>query len=183
MENDVKEIIENNVNLVKYIANKYKNEDVEELIGVGMEGLIKGAQTFQEGKSKLSTYLSVCIDNQIKIYLNKNNRIKKHVSISLDNEVCEEGYLRDVIPSNISVEREVLNILDNEMLLDIINNTSLTKQEQFVIKNRYGIGSENFLTQQNIADMTNVTRSRISKVERVALKKMKIELDKIGYKL
>lgn len=67
-DEDAKNIlIEHNLRLVAHIAKKYADEKtLEDLISIGTIGLIKGINTFNPTKnSKLSTYISRCIENTI----------------------------------------------------------------------------------------------------------------------
>ena len=77
-------LVERNLRLVVYIAKKFENTGIgiEDLISIGTIGLMKGVNTFNSNKNiKLATYASRCIENEILMYLRKNNRIKSEVSI------------------------------------------------------------------------------------------------------
>ena len=79
-----KMLIEHNLRLVVYLAKKFENTGicVEDLISIGTIGLIKGINTFNpEKKIKLATYASRCIENEILMYLRRNNKINMEVSI------------------------------------------------------------------------------------------------------
>ena len=72
-----KTLIERNLRLVVYIARKFENTgiDIEDLISIGTIGLIKAVNTFKLNKNiKLATYASRCIENEILMYLRKNNK-------------------------------------------------------------------------------------------------------------
>lgn len=76
-------LIERNLRLVAHISKKYSstNVDQEDLISIGTIGLIKGINSFKVNKgTKLSTYVSRCIDNEILMYLRAT---KKHRSRSI----------------------------------------------------------------------------------------------------
>ena len=73
-------LIERNLRLVAHISKKYSstNIDQEDLISIGTIGLIKGINSYKINKgTKLSTYVSRCIDNEILMYLRTT---KKHRS-------------------------------------------------------------------------------------------------------
>ena len=79
-----KVLIEHNLRLVVYIAKKFDNTGVgvEDLISIGTIGLIKAINTFNPTKNiKLATYASRCIENEILMYLRRNNKTKLEVSI------------------------------------------------------------------------------------------------------
>src|SRR5690606_28921859 len=76
-------LIERNLRLVVYIARKFENTgiNIEDLISIGTIGLIKAVNTFNpEKKIKLATYASRCIENEILMYLRRNNKLKAEVS-------------------------------------------------------------------------------------------------------
>ena len=61
-------LIEHNLRLVAHIVKKFEttNSDVDDLIGIGTVGLIKGIDTYKPGsKVKLSTYAAKCAENAI----------------------------------------------------------------------------------------------------------------------
>jgi len=61
-------LIEHNMRLVAHIVKKYyaAREDQDDLISIGTIGLIKGISSFNAEKgSKLTTYVSRCIENAI----------------------------------------------------------------------------------------------------------------------
>ena len=77
-------LIEHNLRLVVYIARRFENTgvNIEDLISIGTIGLIKAINTFNSGKSiKLATYASRCIENEILMYLRKNNAVRGEISI------------------------------------------------------------------------------------------------------
>ena len=66
-----------------YIARKFENTgiNIEDLISIGTIGLIKAVNTFNpEKKIKLATYASRCIENEILMYLRRNNKTRSEVS-------------------------------------------------------------------------------------------------------
>ena len=72
-------LIERNLRLVVYIAKKYENSgvNIEDLISIGTIGLMKAINSYNLEKNiKLATYASRCIENEILMYLRKNNKIK-----------------------------------------------------------------------------------------------------------
>ena len=87
-------LIEHNLRLVVYIAKKFDNTGVgvEELISIGTIGLIKSINTFNPEKNiKLATYASRCIENEILMYLRRNNKTKMEVSIDEPLNVDWDG--------------------------------------------------------------------------------------------
>ena len=87
-------LIEHNLRLVVYIAKKFDNTGVgvEDLISIGTIGLIKSINTFKPDKNiKLATYASRCIENEILMYLRRNNKTRLEVSIDEPLNVDWDG--------------------------------------------------------------------------------------------
>ena len=153
-------LIERNLRLVVYIAKKFDNTGigVEDLISIGTIGLIKAINTFNPAKKiKLATYASRCIENEILMYLRRNNKTKMEVSIDEPLNVDWDG---------------------NELLLSDI----LTDREKMIIELRFGInqkeGKEK--TQKEVADMLGISQSYISRLEKKIIKRLKREMIKMG---
>ena len=73
-------LIEHNLRLVAHIVKKYDNnkEDLDDLIGIGTIGLIKGIDTFSnKNGTRLTTYAARCIENEILMYYRSNKKNQK----------------------------------------------------------------------------------------------------------
>ena len=78
------QLITHNLRLVVYIAKKFDSTgiNVEDLISIGTIGLIKAVNTFVPSKGiKLATYASRCIENEILMFLRKNQNRRHELSI------------------------------------------------------------------------------------------------------
>ena len=61
-------LIEHNLRLVAHIVKKFESNtnDVDDLIGIGTVGLIKGIDSFSPDKNvRLTTYIAKCAENEI----------------------------------------------------------------------------------------------------------------------
>ena len=79
--------IKENYGLVVSLALSFSrsyNQDLEDYIQVGLIGLLKAIRKHDPERSKLSTYATVCIRNEIVKYANKNK--KKQFNASLENQ-------------------------------------------------------------------------------------------------
>ncbi len=154
---------------------------MEDLISIGTIGLIKGINTFNPTrKIKLATYASRCIENEILMYLRRNNRTKLEVSfdepLNMDwdgNELLLSDILgtdEDVIYRDIETEVEI-NLLNNAM-------DKLSGREQKIIRLRYGLGERNSheLTQKEVADQMGISQSYISRLEKKIMLRLKKEI-------
>ena len=177
------QLIEHNMRLVAHIVKKYSSTaEADDLISAGSIGLIKALNSynFEKGAS-LSTYAARCIENEILMLLRSN---KKHITVdSLDDTPGDSDdndiTLIDTIPQK--EEDGVFCKVNNTMLMqtiDEIMKNKLTEREYFVIKYRYGLNSSPAYTQREVADMLNISRSYISRIEKKALQILRASLDK-----
>ena len=176
-------LIEHNLRLVVYIAKKFDNTGVgvEDLISIGTIGLIKSINTFNPAKNiKLTTYASRCIENEILMYLRRNNKTKLEVSIDEPLNVDWDGnelLLSDILGTDEDViYRDLENEVERKLLLKAIDK--LTEREKTIINLRFGLSSpdEKELTQKEVADLLGISQSYISRLEKKIMKRLKKEL-------
>ena len=137
-------LIEHNLRLVVYIAKKFDNTGVgvEDLISIGTIGLIKGINTFKTDKNiKLATYASRCIENEILMYLRRNNKTKLEVSIDEPLNVDWDGnelLLSDILGTDEDViSRGLENEVEKSLLKKAIEK--LNKREKSIVEMRFGL--------------------------------------------
>ena len=176
-------LIEHNLRLVVYIAKKFDNTGVgvEDLISIGTIGLIKAIQTFNPTKNiKLATYASRCIENEILMYLRRNNKTKLEVSIDEPLNVDWDGnelLLSDILGTEEdSIYRELENEVEHKLLVRAIG--CLSNRERMIVQMRYGLftyeGNEK--TQKEVADMLGISQSYISRLEKKIMKRLRREM-------
>ena len=183
-----KKLIEHNLRLVVYIAKKFDNTGVgvEDLISIGTIGLIKAINTFNPTKkSKLATYASRCIENEILMYLRRNNKTKLEVSIDEPLNVDWDGnelLLSDILGTDEdTIYKDLENEAEHKLLVKAIG--CLSSRERLIVRMRYGLGSENGeeKTQKEVADLLGISQSYISRLEKKIMKRLKREM--IRYEL
>lgn len=176
-------LIEHNLRLVVYIAKKFDNTGVgvEDLISIGTIGLIKSINTFNPEKNiKLATYASRCIENEILMYLRRNNKTKLEVSIDEPLNVDWDGnelLLSDILGTDEDViYRDIENEVERKLLLKAINK--LSDREKTIIKLRFGLGTPDGteMTQKEVATLLGISQSYISRLEKKIMKRLKKEL-------
>lgn len=176
-------LVEHNLRLVVYIAKKFDNTGVgvEDLISIGTIGLMKAINTFNPGKNiKLATYASRCIENEILMYLRRNNKTKLEVSIDEPLNVDWDGnelLLSDILGTSEDVIfKDIEKEVDHRMLRKALE--TLTEREQKIIRLRFGIGSsqDRELTQKEVADQLGISQSYISRLEKKIMKRLKKEI-------
>ncbi len=176
-------LIEHNLRLVVYIAKKFDNTGigVEDLISIGTIGLIKAINTFNPLKNiKLATYASRCIENEILMYLRRNNKVKMEVSIDEPLNVDWDGnelLLSDVLGTEDNViSKDIEDEVDRKLLRLALNK--LSKRERIIIEMRFGINTKDGKerTQKEVADIMGISQSYISRLEKKIMKRLKKEI-------
>ena len=185
-EDEAKNIlIEHNLRLVVYIAKKFDNTGVgvEDLISIGTIGLIKSINTFKPDKNiKLATYASRCIENEILMYLRRNNKTRLEVSIDEPLNVDWDGnelLLSDILGTDEHViYRDIENEVERKLLLKAINK--LTDREKTIINLRFGLNTPDGqeMTQKEVATLLGISQSYISRLEKKIMKRLKREMVK-----
>ena len=180
-ENARKILVERNLRLVVYIAKKFENTGIgiEDLISIGTIGLMKSVNTFNfEKKIKLATYASRCIENEILMYLRRNNKIKTEVSIDEPLNKDSDGnelLLSDILGTDPDViYRKLEDEVDMKLLKEAIRK--LNDREKNIMEMRFGFISGKEKTQKEVADELGISQSYISRLEKKIIGKMKKEI-------
>ena len=179
------QLIERNLRLVVYTAQKFENTNVsiEDLISIGTIGLIKAVGSFKGEKNiKLATYASRCIENEILMHLRKVSKQKREVSLdeplnsdAEGNELC----ISDILSSGENEVTKDLDKADEMSNLHIILD-KLSKKEKEIMNMRYGLLGGEEMTQKEVADYFDISQSYISRIEKKILGKMKTDILKLA---
>lgn len=180
-------LVEHNLRLVVYIAKKFDNTgiSVEDLISIGTIGLIKSINTFNTGKNiKLATYASRCIENEILMYLRKNNKVKLEVSIDEPLNVDWDGnelLLSDILGTDEDcIYKNMEEEANRQMLKSAMKH--LSAREKVIIDLRFGLNSMDGKekTQKEVADLLGISQSYISRLEKKIMRRLKTEILKFS---
>ena len=170
-------LIEHNLRLVAHIVKKFEstNHDIDDLIGIGTVGLIKGIDTYSENKKvKLATYAAKCAENEILMYFRADKKNNKNISIYEEISYDKEGNKITIL--------DILKTPDPDFIEDIHKNDNikllkkymsvLTDREKEIIEARYGLENKDEETQKEIAKRLNISRSYVSRLEKRATTKI-----------
>ncbi|MEF9942190.1 MAG: RNA polymerase sporulation sigma factor SigE [Lachnospiraceae bacterium] len=180
-----KTLIEHNLRLVVYIAKKFDNTGigVEDLISIGTIGLIKAINTFNPTKNiKLATYASRCIENEILMYLRRNNKTKLEVSIDEPLNVDWDGnelLLSDILGTDEdTIYKDLEAEVERKLLVRAMNH--LSHRERTIVELRFGLGTPNGeeQTQKEVADLLGISQSYISRLEKKIMQRLRREMVK-----
>ena len=175
-------LIEHNLRLVVYIAKRFENTgaNIEELISIGTVGLMKAVSTFNADKNiKLATYASRFIENEILMFIRKSAGQKREVSIDEPLSVDWDGnelLLSDILGSDGDVVSKDMEE-DEERKIVRAAVTGLSERERVIIEMRYGLLSENELTQKEVADALGISQSYISRLEKKIMKRLRKKIE------
>ncbi len=183
-EDDIKQVlIEHNLRLVVYIARKFENTGIgiEDLISIGTIGLIKSVNTFRaDKKTKLATYASRCIENEILMYLRKSSNQRTEVSIDEPLNTDWDGnelLLSDILGTEPDhVMKIVEDEVDKKLLWESVMD--LSERDRRIISMRFGLGRKNEMTQKEVADAMGISQSYISRLEKRIISRLKKEMIK-----
>ena len=175
-------LIERNLRLVAHVAKKYATSkvDQDDLISIGTIGLIKGINSFNpEKKTRLSTYVARCVDNEILMFLRANKKLGAEVYLNEpigkdkdDNVVT----LQEVLENN---ERNIEDEVDIKMKVKLLYEkmkSVLKDREKTILELRFGLGGKKPKTQNEIANMMGISRSYVSRIETKAINKLSKEI-------
>ncbi len=173
-------LIERNLRLVVYIARKFENTgiSIEDLVSIGTIGLIKAVNTFDPSKKiKLATYASRCIENEILMYLRRNNKTRSEVSFDEPLNTDWDGnelLLSDVLGTESDVIKYIEEEVDRSLLHGALDR--LSRREKSIMELRFGLRDGQEKTQKEVADALGISQSYISRLEKRILKKLKLEI-------
>ena len=178
-------LIERNLRLVAHIMKKYYTQtaDQEDLISIGTIGLIKGISTFDDSKGvRLATYAARCVENEILMYFRSQKKSSQDVSLSDYIETGSDGAALSLMDVVAEDEDLLETISDRQMasLLGEAVKTRLTPQERQVIVLRYGLEGNTAMRQREVAQVTGISRSYVSRIEKRALQKLRKALEPYG---
>ena len=166
-------LIRHNLRLVAHIAKKYYAVpgDQEDLISIGTIGLIKAVDTFDyQRKARFSTYASKCIENEIRMHLRRLRRDPDAISLQDPIETGKDGaalQIEDALPDDVCMENTCEQRETAACLRQGIDQ--LEGRERQIILLRYGLAGQPPLTQQQVAEILQISRSYVSRLETKAL--------------
>lgn len=175
-------LIERNLRLVAHIMKKYyaQSADQEDLISIGTIGLIKGISTFDASKgARLATYAARCAENEILMYFRSQRKSAQDVSLSDYIETGSDGAalsLMDVVAEDMDL-LERISTREQICQLREALQSALTDQEREVVQLRYGLNGNPPMRQREVSEVTGISRSYISRIEKRALHKLRKEIE------
>ena len=176
-------LIEHNLRLVAHIVKKYSGSvrDHEDLISIGTIGLIKGISSFNPSKgTRLATYAARCIDNELLMLMRGDRKLSREVSLYDPIGTDKEGNEITLLSILEHEDEDIIDQLDKKQSLRKLSkilSKVLTPREYFVVIRRYGLYGHHETTQRELAEQLNISRSYVSRIEKKALEKLRLQLN------
>lgn len=171
-------LIEKNLRLVSHIVKKYysKTNDTDDLISIGTIGLIKAIDSFKPDKNvRLATYASRCIENEILMHFRSAKKQANDIYLNDTLEVDKDGNpltIEDTISSDSDLAEELEKKIKWEKVSKYICNLQDQREKEIIIL-RYGLNNKKPLTQREVAQRLNISRSYVSRIEKKVLNSIK----------
>lgn len=176
-------LIERNLRLVAHIVKKYMNsgKETDEMISVGIVGLVKAVNTYNfEKGSRLATYAARCIDNELLMLMRGDRKLSREVSLYDPIGTDKEGNEITLLSILEHEDEDIIDQLDKKQSLQKLSkilSKVLTPREYFVVIRRYGLYDHHETTQRELAEQLNISRSYVSRIEKKALEKLRLQLN------
>ncbi|MGM9590687.1 MAG: sigma-70 family RNA polymerase sigma factor [Faecousia sp.] len=142
--------------------------------------MIKGITTFDPDKgARLATYAARCVENEILMHFRARKKSAQDVSLSDYIETGSDGAalsLMDVVSEECDLLEQVMTREMTAQLRDLVDRC-LTDQERQVIQLRYGLSGAQPMRQREVAQLTGISRSYVSRIEKRALQKLRTALE------
>ncbi|MBQ8798061.1 MAG: RNA polymerase sporulation sigma factor SigK [Lachnospiraceae bacterium] len=177
-------LIEHNLRLVAHIVKKYSQpeRDNEDLLSIGTVGLIKAVDSFDGSKGiRLGTYAARCIENELLMFFRAGKKTAKEVYLYDPIGTDKEGNAISLLEIIVAEEEDYTERYEQREKLAVLPGfllTQLEEREREIISLRYGLDGKKELTQREIADKLNISRSYVSRIEKKALGKLRKEYEK-----
>ncbi len=177
-------LIEHNLRLVAHIVKKYTQpeRDNEDLISIGVVGLIKAVDSFDTDKGiRLGTYAARCIENELLMFFRAGKKTSKEVYLYDPIGTDKEGNAISLLEIIVAEEEDYTEQFERKEKLAILPRllkANLDEREREIIALRYGLSGGKELTQREIADRLAISRSYVSRIEKKALKKLREEYER-----
>jgi len=159
-------LIEHNLRLVSHITRKYflSQADSEDMLSAGTIGLIKAVDSYSPDKcTKFSSFASRCIENECLMFLRAAKKTSLNVSISDPIDTDKHGNeltLLDIISCEDTIADDLDRKQKRQRLRGLVDALEDDREAE-IIRLRYGLNGGEPLTQKEIAEKLNISRSYV----------------------
>lgn len=173
-------LIVGNIGLVVAVAKQFKPNasDLDDLISIGMFGLIKAVDSFRFEKGKWSNYAATCIQNEIRNSFRRSKFFRYSIPLDVPIMLDQQSILiSEIIPSaDPPVEHRIEHQeLHNE--LELLFHLLKPRHRKWV-QDYFGWNDEEPKTQRQIEKETGVAQAQISRGIKTSLLQMREYIEK-----
>jgi RNA polymerase sporulation-specific sigma factor len=132
--------------------------------------------------SKFASYVAKCIDNEILMAIRNESKLASNLFLEDVLGSDEEGNsisLIDVVQNDTPDICDRVDLDIETIKLNKFIESTLSTRERMILKLRYGLDNHDKYTQIQIAEMLNISRSYVSRIEKKAIEKLAKEFSKI----
>ncbi len=175
-------LIEHNLRLVAHIIKKYYSNSAQQddLISIGTIGLIKAINTFNIDKgTRLATYAARCVENEILMYFRSQKKTAQDISVNEPIDTDSEGNpltLMDIIATEDEIIEDIYKMTMLKKLRKEIKRITDSRERTIIIL-RYGLDGNKPLTQSEVSERLNISRSYVSRIEKKVLTRLRKALE------
>lgn len=162
-------IIVHNIPLVlkeALITFKTSDYDKDELISVGLIGLIKAVDNYKiDYGYAFSTFAVRCIHNEICMYFRNENKHKTRYT-NIYEKIRENNKNYNVVESIENIEQQLEEKEEQEQINKIIINylNNIDQRDKNIIEMYFGLNGNKPYTQKEISSLVGLAQSQISKI-------------------
>ena len=175
-------LIEHNLRLVAHIIKKYYSNPAQQddLISIGTIGLIKAINTFDiEKGTRLATYAARCVENEVLMYFRAQKKTAQDISVNEPIDTDCEGNpltLMDIIATEDEIIEDIYKMTMLKKLREEIKKITNPRERTIIIL-RYGLDGNRPLTQLEVSERLNISRSYVSRIEKKVLSRLRKALE------
>jgi RNA polymerase sigma factor (sigma-70 family) len=130
---NVEQMVVDNKGLIISIAQKYYSKNrhysIEDLTQIGYMSLISNISKYDKDRGKLSTFITVCVKNDILKFINQFNQENKNISIYFvpENKISytEDHFELEHVPQKNHVQQIVKMKKDGYTISDIADQMDI----------------------------------------------------------
>ena len=127
--------------------------------------------------------IEVSIANEILMYFRAQKKLSCEVSINETIDTDKDGNpltFSDIICSDDTIVDDIESKIYSKKAIEIIK-TALSPRERRIIVLRYGLNNQKPRTQRQIAEMLDISRSYVSRIEKAGIEKIRAEFKRCGF--
>lgn len=161
----IERLIKPNLRLVVSIAKRYvrKGVDIDDLVEYGNMGLWRAVEKFDsERMERFCTYAVYAIRSAVIKGVTRGELFQQKVT-----------YLSELDLERLTAKSDIIPELHEDELNNLVDGILTNEREKAIIKMRFGLGSYEDMTLQDIGKEFKITKERVRQIEARALERLR----------